>query len=120
MEGMMLYMCLICYDPAQPLEPSGPLGLQPKHAEYEETLRERGIYAGGAALMPPTQVPPVRVKDGVVLATDGPFAETKEVLGGYYVIDAPGMDEATKLAAGIPVDSRSWVEVRPVVLWHPK
>ena len=115
----MLYMCSIVYDPTQSLEPSGPLGLQPKHAEYEQELRERGIFAGGAGLMPVAQVAPVLVKNGRVATTDGPYAETKEVIGGYYVVEAADMEEATTLAAGIPIDARSWVEVRPIVLWHP-
>ncbi len=111
-------MCSIVYDPTIPPLPEEQ-HLQPKHAEYEQELRERGIFAGGAALMPVAQVPPVRVKDGQTLTTDGPFAETKEVIGGYYVIEANDMTEATGLAARIPIESRSWVEVRPILLWHP-
>ena len=77
----MLYMFLITYDPNVPRDPSQPPSLQPAHARLEQELRERGVYVSGAALMPAEGVPPVRVKDGRVMATDGPFAETRELTG---------------------------------------
>ncbi|MEX2245597.1 MAG: YciI family protein [Dehalococcoidia bacterium] len=116
----MLYICMICYDPAVPRAADEPPSLQPEHADYERELRERGAYAGGAALMPVEITAPVRVRDGKVVNTDGPFAETKEAIGGYYVIDCKDLDEAVACAAKIPVEKRGWIEVRPVVLWHPK
>ena len=59
----------------------------------------------------------VRVRNGEVLATDGPFAETKEVLGGYYIVDVPDLDRATELAAQLPGARRGWdsIEVRPLM-----
>ena len=69
--------------------------------------------------MPVEGVPVLRVKDGQA-SVDGPYAETKEVVGGYYVIDCKGQDDAAAMAARIPVSSRSWIDVRPVALWRPK
>ena len=53
------------------------------------------------------------------LATDGPFPETKEMLGGYYIIECRDADQATAFAARIPVSKHGWIDVRPIVLWHP-
>jgi len=114
----MLYMLMIGYDRTQPVNPA-QTNLQPRHAELEAGLREHGQYAGGAALMPVEGVPAVRVKDGSA-TTDGPFAETKEVLGGYYVVECRDQDEAIEVAKRIPVEDRAWVDIRPVLLWHPK
>jgi hypothetical protein len=114
----MLYMFLISYDRSIPIDPA-ETNLQPRHAELEQELRERGVYGGGAALMPVEGVPTVRVKNGRA-SVDGPFAETKEVVGGYYVIDCNDGEEAVAMAARIPVSSRSWVDVRPLALWRPK
>lgn len=61
----------------------------------------------------------VRVRNGAA-TTDGPFAETKEVLGGYYAVECRDQDDAIEIAKRIPVEDRAWVDVRPVFLWHPK
>jgi len=114
----MLYMFLINYDQTVPVNPA-ETNLQPEHANLEQELRERGVYAGGAALMPVEGIPPVRVKNGTI-SVDGPFAETKEVIGGFYVIDCKDQEEAVAIARRIPVESRSWVDIRPIALWHPK
>ncbi len=71
---------------------------------------------GGAQLQPPTTATTVRVEDGKTLTTDGPFAETKEVLGGYYLVEADDLDAAIELAARIPAARMGGaVEVRPLV-----
>jgi hypothetical protein len=114
----MLYMFLITYDRSVPVDPA-ETNLQSQHAELEQELRDRGVYAGGAALMPVEGVATMRVKNGQS-SVDGPYAETKEVVGGYYVIDCKDREEAAATAARIPVSSRSWVDVRPVALWRPK
>jgi len=114
----MLYIFLISYDQTISVNPA-ETNLQPEHAKLEQELREHGLYAGGAALMPVEGIPAVRVKNGTILA-DGPFAETKEVIGGFYVVDCKDQEEAVAMAARIPVESRSWVDVRPIALWHPK
>ena len=69
----------------------------------------------GDALQPTTTATTVRVRDGKTLRTDGPFAETKEQLGGYYLVEAKDLDEATKLAARIPGARTGSIEVRPVM-----
>ena len=69
----------------------------------------------GAELHPPSTATTVRVQDGRTLTTDGPFAETKEQLGGYYLIDVADLDEAIEVAGRIPAASHGAVEIRPVV-----
>jgi hypothetical protein len=109
-------MCLISYDATVPFE--GPV-LQPKHAEIERELRALGVFVSGAGLMPVEAGTSVRLKDGKPLVTDGPFAEAKEVAGGYYILDCKDIDEAVEYASRIPVEKRSWVDVRPIALFHP-
>lgn len=111
----MLYLLMINYDPSTPFE--GPL-LQPEHAKLEAELRERGLFVSGAGLMPVEGGSSYRVRDGKQLATDGPFAETKEVLGGYYIVDCTE-EEAMEMARRIPVEKRSWVDARRIALFHP-
>jgi hypothetical protein len=83
--------------------------------EYQE-LREDPRCLDGAGLEPPQTATTVRVQDGRTLTTDGPFADTKEVLGGYYVFDAPDLDQAIELAGRIPaVRLGGSVEIRPVM-----
>jgi hypothetical protein len=114
----MLYLLLIRYDPTQTRDPSEPISLQPQHAAVEEEMRREGIFVSGAALMPAEVAPPTRVRRGTATALDGPFLETKELLGGYYVVECKDAADAAKRAARIPVDSRSWVDVQQVLLFH--
>ena len=72
----------------------------------------------GDALQPTSTATTVRVRDGETLVTDGPFAETKEQLGGYYLIDAKDADEALAIAARIPRRAHGSIEVRPVVVFE--
>ena len=111
----MLYMLMINYDPSVPFE--GPI-LQAEHAKLEAELRDRGVFVSGAGLMPVEAGGSFRVRGGEALTTDGPFAETKEVLGGYYIVDC-GEGDAIEIAKRIPVEKRSWVEVRRIALFHP-
>jgi len=82
---------------------------------YTAMLRERGAYRGGEALEPVTTATTIRVRDGETLMTDGPFAETKEALGGFYLVEAADLDEALELAAACPGARYGSIEVRPVV-----
>ena len=88
---------------------------------YEESLRlideikENGKFLGAGPLHHTSTATNVRVRDGKRLVTDGPFAETKEQLGGYFLIDAKDLDEAIGYAARIPMARRGTVEVRPVI-----
>jgi hypothetical protein len=82
---------------------------------YTQMLRDNGHYAGGEALQPVTTATTVRVKDGQTLTTDGPYAETKEALGGFYLVDAKDLDEALRLAAACPGAKWGSIEVRPII-----
>jgi hypothetical protein len=81
---------------------------------FTEDIRRRGLFLAGEALHPTSTATTVRVADGEVIATDGPFAETKEALGGFYLVEARDLDEAIELAARIPAAKRGSIEVRPI------
>jgi hypothetical protein len=83
--------------------------------EYTDELSKAGVMLGGEALHPTSAATTVRLKNGKRVVTDGPFAETKEQLGGFYLIDVPNLDEALKWAEKIPSADRGPVEVRPVM-----
>jgi hypothetical protein len=80
-----------------------------------DEMRNHGIYVTGAPLMPTTTASTVRVRDDEQLVTDGPFAETKEQLGGYFLIEVESNDEARTWAAKIPAARYGSIEVRPVL-----
>ena len=82
---------------------------------YTAMLREKGAYKGGEALEPVSTATTIRIHDGETVMTDGPFAETKEALGGFYLIEAADLDEALKLGAACPGAKYGSIEVRPVV-----
>ena len=84
------------------------------YAEFTAAIRGSGHYVGCNRLQPPGSAVTVRVRNGRISTTDGPFAETKEQLGGYYLIEARDMNEATRIAARIPGSWIGSVEVRPV------
>lgn len=84
--------------------------------KYGADMRAAGVLRGGAELKPTNTATTVRVKDGKTVTSDGPFAETKEQLGGYYTIDVPNLDEAVKWAARCPAAQGGSIEVRPVGL----
>lgn len=82
---------------------------------FTKELRESGGFVGGEALQPTSTATTVRVREGRTLTTDGPYAETKEQLGGYYLIEAADLDEAIGWAAKIPGAKHGAIEVRPVM-----
>ncbi len=81
---------------------------------FTQGIIASGNFKGGDALQPSATATTVRVRDGKVLTTDGPFAETREQLGGYYLIEAADLDEAIAIAARIPDADGGSVEVRPI------
>ncbi|HEX7071739.1 MAG TPA: YciI family protein [Rhodothermales bacterium] len=81
---------------------------------FSDVLRSKGQRLGGEALHPIATATTVRVRDGKVSITDGPFAETKEQLAGFYLIDAADLDDAIRIAADIPPARVGSIEVRPV------
>ncbi|MCU0463949.1 MAG: YciI family protein [Anaerolineae bacterium] len=85
---------------------------------YETGLGARGVQYSGHALHPVSTATTVRVRDGKTLTTDGPFAETKEILGGLYVFDCNDLDEAIELASQIPGAKRGSIEVRPIMTFE--
>ena len=82
---------------------------------FTEHLRARGAIKAGEALHPSSAATTVRVRDGQTISTDGPFAETKEVLGGFYLVEAADLDEAIGYAAMIPGAQHGSIEVRPIL-----
>jgi hypothetical protein len=84
------------------------------YAAFTKHLVDRGVMKGGEALEPTSTATTVRVQDGRTITTDGPFAETKEQLGGYYLVEAADLDEAIAYAAMIPAAKNGSIEVRPV------
>lgn len=108
---------LLCYDNAAALEESGPYALEGGMAEaaaLARNLSDSGAYLDAAPLHPADMATCVRVRDGRRTITDGPFAETNEVLGGYYVVLAASLAEAMKIAARHPGARAGSVEVRPL------
>jgi hypothetical protein len=82
---------------------------------FTDEIKKSGHYLGGEALQPVTTATTVRIRNGKLSTTDGPFAETKEQLGGFYLINARDLNEAIQIAAKIPSARMGTVEVRPVV-----
>ena len=90
-----------------------------EYMTYTRGIKKSGNYIGGEALQPISDATTVRVKNGKTITTDGPFAETREQLGGYYLVEAKDLDEAIKLAAGIPASRTGSIEVRPIMPTPP-
>jgi hypothetical protein len=90
--------------------------LMPEYVAYTEALSASGSLVGANQLQPSDTATTVRVRSGETLVTDGPFIETKESLGGYYLIEADSLDEAIEWAAKIPSARFGHIEVRPVVM----
>ena len=86
-----------------------------EYGAFTQELQDKGVFVAGDPLQPTTTATSVRVRDGEQLTTDGPFAETKEQLGGYYLIDVDSLDEALAWAAKVPSARLGTIEVRPVL-----
>ncbi|MEN3375371.1 MAG: hypothetical protein V7604_726 [Hyphomicrobiales bacterium] len=86
---------------------------------YTEAMKKAGVWVGGERLRPTSDATTVRVKDGKTQVLDGPYAETKEQLGGYYMIDVPDLDAALSWAARCPGAAAGTMEVRPVWPMQP-
>ena len=113
----MRYLLLLYSDPAVSPQRGTP-EFEAEHKEwvdYTQELQEAGVMLGGDALHPVSTATTVQLRQGKVLSVDGPFAETKEVLGGYYMIDVADLDAATEWAGKVPLADYGSVEIRPVV-----
>src|SRR6476469_7425771 len=112
----MRYLLMICTDESAE-EARSPEEAQASLAEYmawAEQAGQRGVLQGGERLRPTHDATTVRVRDGELLTSDGPFAETKEQIGGYFVVDCKDLDEAIELAGKIPGARHGAIEVRPI------
>lgn len=85
--------------------------------QYTEDGRQKGVILSGDALQPSSTATTVRVRNGKLLTSDGPFAESKEQLGGYYVVDCKDLDDAIEWARRIPHASQGAVEIRPIMVF---
>jgi hypothetical protein len=111
----MKYLCLICAEKVmeQMSEEDASKHFQ-EYAEFTTAIRRSGHFIDCNRLLPPQAATTVRMRSGRISATDGPYAETKEQLGGYYVIEARDLNEAITVAARIPGARLGCVEVRPI------
>jgi hypothetical protein len=89
-----------------------------EYGAFTQAIIQSGNYKGGDRLQPTTTATTVRVRDGKTLTTDGPFAETREQLGGYYMIEAKDLDAAIAIAARIPSARLGSIEVRPIWVYE--
>ncbi len=111
----MKYLCLICAEKVMEQMPEEEAAAQFKeYAEFTDAIRASGHYLGCNRLLPPNAAITIRVRSGKITMTDGPFVETKEQLGGYYLIEARDLNEAIQIAARIPGAKYGCVEIRSV------
>jgi hypothetical protein len=113
----MRFLCLVYFEPETlaVLSPSEKATLDRDSMAYDDKLNRSGHYIVAEALEPVRNARTIRVRRGKVSATDGPFAETKEHLGGFILIEAADMNEALEIAAGIPLAKLGSIEVRPAM-----
>jgi hypothetical protein len=117
LEDTMKYLCLIYAQESEMavrLEGENRV-MMDEYFTFTNDIKKSGKYVAGEALQPTGTATTVRVRSGKLAATDGPFAETKEQLGGFYLIDAVDLNEAIQIAGRIPGARTGSVEVRPVV-----
>jgi hypothetical protein len=112
----MRYIMLICADESgvQALSPAEGEAMMGEYMKFGEEMTKRGVLQTGERLHATTDATTVSVRDGEVLTSDGPFAETKEQIGGFYVVDCKDLDEAIEIAAKIPGARVGSIEVRPI------
>src|SRR4051812_46502162 len=117
----MQYLLLIYRNDAEyvKMDPAERKQMSAEYGAFTQSIIQSGHMKAGDGLQPTSTATTVRVRDGKALTTDGPFAETKEQLGGYYLIEARDLDEATKIAARIPGAGSGAIEVRPVMELPP-
>lgn len=111
----MKYLLLVCWDREVMNRQTESREGEAESFPWLDDLQARGACVSGDQLAPPRRARSVRVRDGKTLVTDGPFAETKEAVGGFDLIEAGSLEEAVEIAAGHPVAQMGTIEVRP--LW---
>src|SRR5216683_4883075 len=112
----MQYLLLIYRNEAQQskMDPADYQKLSAEYSAYTQSIIQSGNFKAGDGLQPTTTATTVRVREGKTLTTDGPFAETREQLGGYYLVEAKDLDAALAIAARIPGARFGSIEVRPI------
>ncbi|MDE3024601.1 MAG: transcription initiation protein [Acidobacteriota bacterium] len=110
----MKYMLFVCWDREAMDRQAEPDEGEPEGFPWLDDLQARGAWITGDQLAPARRARSVRVRDGRTLVTDGPFAETKEAVGGFDLIEAGSLEEAVEIAAGHPVAAFGAIEVRPL------
>lgn len=112
----MRYAMLIYVDESAPEgTPDEQKAIMDAYWAFDKEVRNKGVWNAGEALQPTATATTVRVQGGETLTSDGPFAETKEQLGGYYVLECKDLDEAIEYAAKIPGAHHGSIEVRPIM-----
>ncbi len=111
----MKYMLLISSDEQKPLSETERQECYAESTQLAQELHSNGQYLSANPLHPTSMATSVRLRDGKRLVTDGPFAETREQLGGYFLIEAKDLDDALGVAARVPMARKGTVEVRPVI-----
>ena len=114
----MQYLALIYYTEGKS-PTDNPVDVMAAYGALNQSVMAAGQFVSGDALQPVSMATSVRVRDGKVLRTEGPFAETKEQLAGYYLLECKDLDEAIAIAARIPHASVGTIEVRPVMGHRP-
>jgi hypothetical protein len=112
----MQYLLMIYQNEAEfgKMDAAARKNVTAEYGVFTQSIIQSGHFKAGDGLQPTTTATTVRVREGKTLTTDGPFAETREQLGGYYLIDAKDLDEACAIAARIPSAKLGSIEVRPV------
>ncbi len=112
----MQYLLLICGDETKFPKDGTPESnaTMKAYREFTEMIQKMGVMKGGARLQTTSTATTVRIREGKTLLTDGPFAETKEQFGGFYLVDCKDLDQALELAAKIPGAKNGSIEVRPL------
>jgi len=111
------YLCLIYREESAVMRmtPEERTGMRRDYNAYTQDIKTSGHWLGGAALQPVSSAATVRMRNGSISTTDGPFAETKEQLGGYYLVEARDLDDAIEVASRIPGALTGSIEVRPIM-----
>ena len=112
----MRYLLMICIDETtmSAVSDEEAATSMAEYAAFGDEMGKRGVLQGGERLRPTSDATTVQVREGEVLTLDGPFAETKEQMGGYYVVECANLDEAIEVAAKIPGARFGSIEVRPI------
>src|SRR5438477_7303056 len=114
--GDMRYLLMICNDEKayEALSPEEAQSNLAAYGTWAEEMGTRNVLQGGERLRPTTDATTVQVREGEVLTSDGPFAETKEQIGGFFLVDCKDLDEAIAVAAKLPGARHGTIEVRPI------